>query len=73
MKKTVVFLITMFLVVACTSRYVSNGDNQYMQSTNGPNLVVPPPLNSTMISHFYDLPPQTRNPAVSILPPIAAG
>lgn len=70
MKKTVVLILTSLLVTACSTRYASNGENKYMQSQNGPNLVVPKPLTSDTISHFYDLPQQTQNASVSIAPPV---
>ncbi len=57
------------LASACNMRYASNGENQYMQAQSSPSLVIPPPLNGANISHFYDLPPQTQNADVSILPP----
>lgn len=62
--------MSIYVLSACTSRYETTGENHYTQSTNGPHLIVPPPLNSAMISHFYDLPPQTQNPTVSIIPPV---
>jgi len=67
--KLIYISIASLLVVGCTSRYASNGENQYMNSKNGQNLVIPAPLSSDMISHFYDLPDQTQNSVVSITPP----
>ena len=68
MKKLVIAVISL-LVSACTAQYTSNGEQKYMSSRNGVTLVVPPPLTSANISHFYDLPPQNQNAAVSTKPP----
>ncbi|WP_420324033.1 hypothetical protein [Legionella oakridgensis] len=57
------------LLSSCASYYSSNGEKKYLESRNGPNLVVPPPLTSANISHFYDLPPQNQDPRVRIEPP----
>jgi hypothetical protein len=67
--KTTVIFISSLLLCACSSRYASNGENQYMNSKNGPNLVIPKPLASDRISHFYDLPQQTQPAIVNIAPP----
>lgn len=57
-------------LTACTSKYSTNGENLYLKSRNGPNLVVPPPLSTSNLSSFYRLPDQSNpNPRVSILPP----
>lgn len=68
--KVIYIVIASILVSACTTRYASNGENQYMQSKNGANLVIPPSLTSDMISHFYDLPEQSKPSSVSIVPPV---
>lgn len=44
-------------------------NNDYLTSRNGPDLVIPHPLTTQNISHFYDLPPQNQDPRVSIKPP----
>jgi hypothetical protein len=67
--KLIYICIASLLAIGCTSRYASNGENQYMKSKNGQNLVIPSPLSSDMISHFYDLPEQAQNSVVSITPP----
>ena len=54
---------------ACSSYYASNTEQRYLHSKNGDNLVVPSPLTTANISHFYDLPPQNQNAKVSIKPP----
>lgn len=67
MKKWCCLLIILSLT-AC-NRYASNGEILYLRSHNGVPLEVPPPLTSSNLSNFYDLPPQTHNPRVSIIPP----
>ncbi len=57
------------LLANCTAQYTSNGEQKYIHSQNGPNIVVPPPLTTENISHFYDLPPASRDPKISIVPP----
>lgn len=69
MKKLSVIVLASLMLTACADRYTSNGENLYLQSHNGPKLVVPPPLTSTNISNFYDLPVQNQDPRVSIAPP----
>lgn len=69
MKKLVIVTTIVLLLAACTSRYASNGENKYLQSRNGPGVVVPSPLTTMNISHFYDLPQQNQNAVVSIAPP----
>lgn len=68
MKKLGLAVGMILLVVGC-SRYTSNAEEQYLQSRNGVDLVVPPPLSSTNISEFYRLPQATKNTRVSIIPP----
>lgn len=62
------------LISSCSSLfsqtdYDSSDKLHYLKSKNGPQLVVPPPLTSTNISDFYDLPPQNQDARVSITPP----
>lgn len=57
------------LLCGCSSRYASNGEHLYLGSKNGANLVVPPPLTSSNINHFYDLPAQDKAAEVNIAPP----
>lgn len=66
-KKVGCIVFSMLFLVGC-SKYASNGEQLYLQSKNGPGVVVPPPLTSSNISHFYDLPQQTQNAKVSIVP-----
>lgn len=68
MKKLGVILMSL-LVMGCQTQYASNNREQYLNSKNGKNLVIPPPLSSALISHFYDLPQPPGNPIVSIKPP----
>ncbi|WP_028387741.1 hypothetical protein [Legionella fairfieldensis] len=68
MKKKVSFLVVTLCLTSC-SQYISNGERRYLQSKNGVNIIVPPPLTDTNISHFYDLPPQNQNALISIVPP----
>lgn len=69
-KKLCFMVFALLCLSACSSRYSSNGENLYLQSKNGVPLDVPRPLTSANISHFYDLPPQTQDPHVSIAPPV---
>ena len=69
MKNIAVLVGLAWLVVACSSVNLIQGDQRYFKSRNGPGVVVPPPLTESNISHFYDLPPQPQDAAVSILPP----
>lgn len=71
MKKIVIVVVSMLMLVACSSRYASNGEQKYLQSRNGSGIEVPSPLTSGNISHFYDLPQQNQNAVVSIVPPSA--
>lgn len=64
------FVVLATLALSACSRYSSNGEGLYLQSRNGVQLEVPPPLTSSNISHFYDLPPQNQNARVSIAPPV---
>lgn len=62
-------LLPVLLLTACGGQYTSNGEQHYMQSKNGKDPVIPPPLSGANISHFYDLPAQNQNANVSIKPP----
>ncbi|MFT4060095.1 MAG: membrane lipoprotein lipid attachment site-containing protein [Legionella sp.] len=70
MKKISCILCALFVLSGCSGRYASNGENLYLQSRNGPNLEVPPPLTRANISDFYNLPPQEQDAHVNIAPPI---
>jgi uncharacterized lipoprotein len=65
-------MIVCLLVLTGCSRYSSNGENLYLQSRNGQKVDVPPPLTSSNISNFYDLPEQNQNAKVRIEPPLEA-
>lgn len=69
MLKTGSMIFLSALLASCSSYYASNADKQYLNSKNGPMLVVPKPLTESNISHFYNLPPQTHDPRVSNEPP----
>lgn len=69
MKKVGLIVGVLLSLTACTAQYTSNGEQKYLQSLNGANLVVRPPLTSANISDFYNLPPQTQDARVSIAPP----
>lgn len=69
MKKLSVMLVGLLVLTGC-SRYSSNGENLYLQSRNGQKIEVPPPLTSSNISNFYDLPEQTQSAHVEIEPPL---
>jgi uncharacterized lipoprotein len=62
-------VIASSVLSSCSGRYFSNGENFYLQSHNGPKLIVPSSLTSAHLSNFYDLPPQNQDPRVSIEPP----
>ncbi|MDP1602573.1 MAG: hypothetical protein Q8M03_04845 [Legionella sp.] len=68
MKKIAVITLLMVGLGSCT-QYAGNGDNKYLSSRNSANLVVPSPLTSSNVSHFYDLPRQDKNAVVNIAPP----
>jgi hypothetical protein len=68
MKKNAVWI--MLFATSCSSYYTDNGDQRYLKSKNGPTLVVPPPLNTYSMSHFYDLAVQDKPAKVQIEPPI---
>ncbi len=67
-KKLSCMVLCSLFVMSC-SKYSSNGENLYLQSQNGLKIEVPPPLTSSNISSFYDLPAQTQNAKVNIEPP----
>lgn len=73
MKKLGLLILLSLLSAACSKKYLSTGEEQYLQSRNGPDIIVPPPLTSTNISHFYDLASQQQNAQVSLDPPIEKG
>lgn len=57
-------------LTACTTTpYRSSGEKLYKAGPNGPQLQVLPPLERSNLSDFYNLPNQSENPSVSILPP----
>lgn len=65
-----VLSLGLVVVAGCTMPYATNNKLQYMESRNGPNLNVPPPLTTRNISSFYDLPDQTANAQVDLDPPV---
>jgi uncharacterized lipoprotein len=65
--------VVALLLAGCSQQYTGIGENRYLQCRNGVNLVVPPPLTDTNISHFYDLPNQNLSEPVSIAPPNIIG
>lgn len=69
--KKVSFIVLSALIVSGCSHIKNNSDQKYLQSRNGPGLVVPPPLTSDNVSHFYDLPAQDKKAIVSTEPPSA--
>lgn len=74
MKKRLSTIGLVCLLTACSAfndtQYASNDKKQYLKSNNGPSIVVPPPLTSSNISNFYDLPAQNQRANVSIVPPV---
>ena len=72
MKEVKLIVVLSLLLAGCSAQYTSSkGEQKYMQSRNGPKIVVPPPLTSANISDFYDLPPQNQDARVSVVPPPA--
>lgn len=72
MKRFVYILALGVLLNACAKNevlYGSSNKKAYLQSKNGPELIVPPPLTTSNISNFYDLPNQTQDARVHITPP----
>ncbi|QRN03233.1 hypothetical protein GH742_04760 [Legionella sp. MW5194] len=69
--KKVSFIVFLALIASGCSHVKNNSDQKYLQSRNGPGLVVPSPLTSDNVSHFYDLPAQDNKAKVSIEPPSA--
>jgi len=69
-KKFIVLILVVTALSSCNNRYASNGEKLYLSSRNGPALQIPPPLTSSNISHFYDLPPPKGDVLVYIAPPI---
>lgn len=69
--KNKLILLSCLVLTACSNQYASNGEKYYMHSHNGTELLVPAPLTSSNISHFYDLPAQNQKAAVSVEPPPA--
>ena len=63
-------VLSVLVLSSCSARYSSNGEELYLQSRNGEKIVTPPPLTSSNISNFYDLPEQDKNAKVSIAPPM---
>lgn len=54
---------------ACHAPYASNDAKQYLESKNGPRLVIPKPLSSDNLSFFYTLPMIKGNVETTIIPP----
>lgn len=70
MSKLALMMGLALLLTACSAQYTSNGEQHYVQSHNGVGIVVTPPLSTANISHFYDLPSQSQDAKVSIVPPV---
>lgn len=68
--KNLVLLIGLCTLSGCTFFNANNSENKVLKSRNGPGIVVPPPLTTSNISYFYNLPPETQNARVSIAPPV---
>ena len=71
MKKVRLMMVLSVLLTGCSAQYTSNGEQQYLKSRNGVNLVVPPSLSTVNISDFYDLPSQNQDARVTVAPPPA--
>lgn len=70
-KKVKLMMVLSVLLTGCSAQYTSNGEQMYLQSRNGVNLVIPTPLTTANISDFYVLPPQNQDARVSVVPPPA--
>lgn len=70
MKKLSFIVCAALILSSCSGKYASNGENLYLKSRNGEQLVVPPPLTRANMSDFYNLPPQNQDARVSTTPPI---
>lgn len=71
MKKVRLMMVLPVLLTGCSAQYTSNGEQLYLQSKNGVNLVILKPLTTENISDFYVLPPQNQDARVSVVPPPA--
>ncbi len=69
MRKIVWIILMTGFLSSCASYYSSTGEKQYLQSRNGPTLVVPPPLTRDNVSEFYTLPEQNQDANIGIEPP----
>lgn len=82
MKRWVLLCMTVSCLAACTMPfeepihtrlsvpYASNNDDQYLESKNGKEVIVKPPLTRYNMSEFYLLPDVSKGSAVSVKPPI---
>ena len=68
MFKVVIIALCCLWLWGCQVPYPSNDDKAYLKSKNGPNLVIPPPLQQNEMSAFYYLPEAQGNKKVSIHP-----
>lgn len=64
-KRIGLIVLSSFILTSCAS----NGDQTYLKSRNGPDLVVPAPLTKSNMGYFYNLPLQNQDARVSIEPP----
>ena len=69
MKKIGMLMGFSVLLTACSAQYTSNGEQRYLKSRNGPQIVVPSTLTVANISNFYDLPAQNQDARISDLVP----
>jgi uncharacterized lipoprotein len=69
-KKLVFVVFAIITLTACSSANWNNDEHSYLKNRNGALIEVPRPLTSSNLGHFYDLPPQTQDPRVSISPPV---
>lgn len=67
--KITVCMVGLLSLIACSSRFDNSGEQRYLSSRNGQQLVVPPPLTTANIGYFYNLPAQTQDARVTIQPP----
>lgn len=67
MKRVCVFVVVVLGLSSCS--YFGQNDANVLNSRNGGSLVIPSPLTSDNLSPYYELPAQTQNAHISLVPP----
>jgi uncharacterized lipoprotein len=68
-KKLGFWMMSVLYITACSTKYASNDQQQYLKSHNGPQLETPAPLTHENVSGFYDLPAPEGAKKISVIPP----